>query len=61
MQTINIASLFLSLTLFYNSGPIRLKVALITLKRLTMRELVAISNNKLYLRSLYLKKGLDII
>jgi hypothetical protein len=61
MQTINIASLFLSLTLFYNSGPIRLKVALIALKQLIMRELAAISNNKPYLRSLYLKKGLDII
>jgi hypothetical protein len=61
MRIINIISLFLSLILFCNSGPIKLKVALITLKRLTMRELVAISNNKLYLRSLYLKKGLDII
>jgi hypothetical protein len=61
MRTINIISLFLSLILFYNSGPIKLKVAFIALKRLTMRELAAISNNKPYLRSLYLKKGLNII
>jgi hypothetical protein len=61
MRTINIISLFLSLILFYNSGLIKLKVAFIALKRLTMRELAAISNNKPYLRSLYFKKGLDII
>jgi hypothetical protein len=61
MRTINIISLFLSLILFYNSGPIKLKVALIAPKRLIMRELAAISNNKLYLRSLYLKKGLNVI
>jgi hypothetical protein len=61
MRTINVASLFLNLILFCNLGSIGLKVVLIAPKRLTMRKLAAISNNELYLGSLSLKEGLDVM
>jgi hypothetical protein len=61
MRTINVISLFLNFILFYNSGSIRLKVVLITFKRLTMRKLAAINNNKPYLGSLSLKEGLNVM
>jgi hypothetical protein len=61
MRTINIVSLFLNPILFRNSGSTRLKVVLIVPKRLTMRKLAAVSNNKPYLGSLSLREGLDVV
>jgi hypothetical protein len=61
MRIINVISLFLNFILFYNSGSIKLKVVPIAPKRLIMRKLAAISNNKLYLGSLSLKEGLNVI